>query len=233
MSLMRTIFLLVTMWLPLSAFGAALIVCADYPTIQAAVDAAQPGDTILIQPGTYREIVTIGPGRAGLEIGAETVSTEVPPVILQAPHLGDEVLRVVHVEGVQISDLQIREGRVRVEDAPHLTAVGLWIRGRVRWRRDGVAPAELSTTRDPSRCGLRIDDSPHLVLESNTIEYFPYDGICIRNSRTARLRTNTAKRNGGCGIRVEGVSSHRHETDLTAAYNMATENRHGAFCVLP
>jgi pectin methylesterase-like acyl-CoA thioesterase len=32
---------------------------ADFSTIQSAVDAAQPGDTVLIQSGTYRETVLI------------------------------------------------------------------------------------------------------------------------------------------------------------------------------
>ena len=31
----------------------------DHATIQSAVDAAQPGDTVLIQPGTYQETILI------------------------------------------------------------------------------------------------------------------------------------------------------------------------------
>nr|MBA3803246.1 hypothetical protein [Acidimicrobiia bacterium] len=37
----------------------ALDVPADYPTIQAAVDEARPGDLVLIAPGVYREAVTV------------------------------------------------------------------------------------------------------------------------------------------------------------------------------
>ena len=35
----------------------------EYPTIQAAVDAAQPGDLVRIGPGTYREQVVLGPAK--------------------------------------------------------------------------------------------------------------------------------------------------------------------------
>jgi len=40
--------------------GRELRVPADYPTIQAALDAASPGDRITIAPGTYVENLAIG-----------------------------------------------------------------------------------------------------------------------------------------------------------------------------
>src|SRR6185436_16631082 len=40
-----------------SVHAGALDVPAQYPTIQAAVDAAQPWDVVVIAPGTYRENV--------------------------------------------------------------------------------------------------------------------------------------------------------------------------------
>lgn len=41
--------------LPLSLFAVTISVPIDYPTIQAAIDASQDGDTIIVQPGTYTE----------------------------------------------------------------------------------------------------------------------------------------------------------------------------------
>ncbi|HWQ14794.1 MAG TPA: hypothetical protein VNL77_18490 [Roseiflexaceae bacterium] len=51
-----------------SAHAATLIVPDDHPTIQAAVDAAIPGATILVRPGTYHENLTL---RTGVTLTAE------------------------------------------------------------------------------------------------------------------------------------------------------------------
>ena len=52
------------------ASAATLRVPADQPTIQAAVDAAAPGDLVLVSAGDYFESVTIA-GRSDLRIESE------------------------------------------------------------------------------------------------------------------------------------------------------------------
>jgi pectin methylesterase-like acyl-CoA thioesterase len=44
---------------------------ADYSTIQSAVAAAGPRDTVKVCPGTYTEQVTIGAGKDGLKLESE------------------------------------------------------------------------------------------------------------------------------------------------------------------
>jgi len=61
------------------AKSGTLRVPADYPTVQAAVDAAQPGSLILVAPGVYKEAVTVtterlvirGESRAGTVLDGE------------------------------------------------------------------------------------------------------------------------------------------------------------------
>src|SRR4051812_28537316 len=54
---------------------------ARYASIQAAVDAAGPGDTVLVCDGAYREQVTIGAGKDGLRLRAQVLRR----AIIQAP----------------------------------------------------------------------------------------------------------------------------------------------------
>ena len=49
--------------LPLAVANAATLnVPDDHPTIQAAIDAAKPGDTVLVAPGEYRETLRLSSG---------------------------------------------------------------------------------------------------------------------------------------------------------------------------
>ena len=61
------------LWLCPSAPAADLNVPADYPTIQAALTAAAPGDTIILAPGTYQgeSNLSIGISKANLTIRSE------------------------------------------------------------------------------------------------------------------------------------------------------------------
>ncbi|MFH1724502.1 MAG: right-handed parallel beta-helix repeat-containing protein [Elusimicrobiota bacterium] len=59
-----------------SAFADTLHVPAGYPTIQGAVDAALPGDTILVAPGAYVESVTLKPGVILRGSGADVTTIE-------------------------------------------------------------------------------------------------------------------------------------------------------------
>ncbi len=59
MNMHRSALVVCALALAPAAFAAQLVVPRDFPTIQAAVDAATPGSTILIKPGTYTEELVI------------------------------------------------------------------------------------------------------------------------------------------------------------------------------
>jgi len=76
----------------------------EYPTIQAAVDAAQPGDLVRIGPGVYHEQVVIGPAKKDIVLRG----TDRNRVVLD----GERGRRfngiTVHANGVAIENLTVR-----------------------------------------------------------------------------------------------------------------------------
>lgn len=54
------------------------IVPSDYPSIQSAIDAASPGDTIKVLPGTYNEQLTISKGLTLVGTGSEITIIKAP-----------------------------------------------------------------------------------------------------------------------------------------------------------
>lgn len=86
------------------ASGDTLEVPADEPTIQGAVDAATPGDLILISPGTYREAVEVPATKPYLTIrGVERNTT-----ILDGGFELANGFKVVKAKGVAIENLTAR-----------------------------------------------------------------------------------------------------------------------------
>jgi hypothetical protein len=99
------------------ALAAALIGCgggddgwtarevpSEYPTIQAAVDAARPGDLVRIAPGTYREEVVVPPDKRDLVLrGADRNR-----VVLDGGNGRRHEGIAVHASGVAIENLTVR-----------------------------------------------------------------------------------------------------------------------------
>lgn len=55
-----------------------ITVPTDYPTIQSAIDAASPRDTIKVLPGIYTEQLTIGKSITLVGSGAESTTIKAP-----------------------------------------------------------------------------------------------------------------------------------------------------------
>lgn len=84
------------------ASGRTIAVPADQPTIQGAVDAAQPGDLILVSPGVYNEAVNIT--TAGLTLRG----TDRNAVILDGEFKLENGVRVLGANNVTVQNMTAR-----------------------------------------------------------------------------------------------------------------------------
>jgi hypothetical protein len=82
--------------------GATLRVPDDHATIQAAVDAATPGDLVLVAPGTYGEAVTVETDELTIR------GLDRNEVILDGGFTLDNGIRVVGADGVAIENMTAR-----------------------------------------------------------------------------------------------------------------------------
>jgi hypothetical protein len=77
---------------------------SEYPTIQAAVDAARPGDLVRIAPGTYREDVVVPAAKADIVIRGDDRNR----VVLDGGDGRRQEGFAVHASGVAIENLTVR-----------------------------------------------------------------------------------------------------------------------------
>ncbi|HET9608074.1 MAG TPA: right-handed parallel beta-helix repeat-containing protein [Acidimicrobiales bacterium] len=82
--------------------GATIAVPDDHPTIQEAVDAAEPGDLILVAPGTYEEAVNVETDELTIR------GLDRNEVVLDGGFELDNGIRVVGADGVAIENMTAR-----------------------------------------------------------------------------------------------------------------------------
>lgn len=185
-------------WLMTVALGLALVGTApfalaktievpkDYSTIQAAVNAATPGDLILIAPGTYRENLTVrksielrGAGPGAIVDGSRSRSA--PTILIQRTH--DVVIQNLEItggrRGIQVErsrDVIIRENLIQKN------------------RRQGILITENSQGTQIIENSI-LDTAPD---EGNVLG----NGIILNGDKDARVLNNIIARSAWSGLRL-------------------------------
>ncbi len=161
---------------------------AEYASIQAALDAAAPGSTVVVLPGVYRENIVIDkPVRL----------LNVQRTLLGALSNGNQYL-------IQAAD----DARPAVEvRAPNVTFQGFIVRG-------GSAGVRVSSTRNVQIVGNRVLQSAGAGIEvafservgvvSNWVSSHPGVGIHLQDSRHVRVLDNELQRNA-TGVRLSAT----------------------------
>ncbi len=134
-----------------------ITVPAEQPTIQAAVDAAQPGDLILISPGTYNEAVDVTVDELTIR------GLDRNEVILDGDFQLDNAIRVIGANGVAVENLTTQ----------NYTKNGVFFTGVVGYR------ASYITTYRTGDYGIYAFDSTEGQLDHSYTSGSPDAGVYI------------------------------------------------------
>jgi len=182
------------------AFSATIYVPDDYSTIQVAVDAANPGDTIIVRDGTYTENVDVDK--------ALTIQSENGPDLttVQAADPNDYVFEAtadyVNINGFTIIGEGKTAGGVSLSNANHCEIFNNNI-------VDGGY-------------GIYLGSSTDNVITNNIISSHYYSGIQLASSSYNEVSNNNISSNGH-GIRMRGYYSN----DNLISNNTISSNGYG------
>jgi len=192
----------------------------DYPTIQEAIDAANPGDTIFVEAGTYFENVVIN---KALSLIGENRST----TIIDGNGAGDVIRIVSNNVSVRRSTIQNSSGeypnsgifldnvegcRISDNNVSHNHGHGIFL----MWaNNNNVSNNLISFNGEP---GIRVDVSKNNLI-GNYLCNNNVDGIFLYGAFDCLIQDNFAYHNTMSGIAITGGS-----TNITVKNNIAEEN---------
>ena len=193
--------------LPFGGWASEIVVPSDsIATIQDAVNAAAPGDTIKVLPGNYDEDVFVG-ARA-LKLHAET---EAGPVAVTS--------FLVLAEEVEIKGFDVSNGIMLIDSARGRVSNNSVSSGGIGIYVSGSPGAQIDHNTVDADGGIFVSACPEALVDHNKIDA-DYIGIYVEDSRGARVNHNRALGTEGGGIVIWSSSAGRFE------YNNA-EGFHG------
>lgn len=206
------------------AFGAVINVPGDQPTIQAAIDAADPGDVINVAAGTYAENLVIDKSDLRLQ-GANAKTTIIDG------HDAGRVLWIDSQSNVEIENFTLKNGAgtgedfdgggILVNDSDHIAINSNIITGNQvsgGSNDDGGGITVL-------RCAAPFQISGNTITNNSAGNWG--GGICIQNSTGLTIERNyIAKNQAGVGA---GVSLYDNSSALFSNNRIASNQGTGIY----
>lgn len=202
---------------PVGSGPVTIRVPANAPTIQGAVNAARPGDLILIEPGVYRESVKIGTANLTLR------GTDRNAVVVDGEFLRDTGI-LSTAAGTAIQNLTVRNNRVdgvRITGAaPDAAPIAAFDAARPLL---GGFRVSYVTAYNNGERGIDVVAAATGVVERSYASGHKDAGIQLGQCQPCRIRVeaNLVERNAA-GVRLRNASQ-----SVTVVGNRFTHNRVG------
>lgn len=184
---------------PIAELQPVLRVPQDYPTIQAAIDAAPPGAIILIsfkpriEGVYYEEAITIS---KSITLRAESITAFIRgpnPLTLPEPWV-EAVINIISDVPIQVTlqDLNISQGELHN---------GIWVKGPAR-----VALNKVYIAYYYGYSGLVAESSAHVTLRDSIISGFFGEGLQVTNAIVELINSQVSGTWENTGLSIVGSS---------------------------
>jgi hypothetical protein len=184
--------------------SATINVPADVPTIQEAINAAAPNDTILIAAGTYSEVLTISKDNIVLQGSGKSTT------IIKG-NSSDNTITISNSKGIGIKDLSIQGGNEGISlVTSSISCSGIASVNNsygVAARYNSVVNIDNSEFKLNSLRGIAISGSSSAKILNSEISQNPGMGIQFTRTSSGYISNSVVSNNGDNGIQVGQGSS--------------------------
>ncbi|WP_327111233.1 right-handed parallel beta-helix repeat-containing protein [Streptomyces sp. NBC_01341] len=173
-----------------------------YRTVTAALRVAGEGAVIHVQPGVYRETLSLDAAVTVLaEKGPGTVRIAAPHGPALSVSGGGPVLRDISFEGAPSGGPSVLiGGGTPVLEQCTMTGGGIEV------IRDATAELRSCTVEDTVQSGVHVTGTAHVVLEDCVVRSAAGHGLALSDAARAEVRRTTLERFTGCGVVMAGES---------------------------
>jgi hypothetical protein len=213
---------------------------AAFNSIQAAVNAAAPGDTIFICPGTYDEQVVVTTSDLTIQGAGASLTVLRPSAVSATTDLNvgvpmRPILLVDHATGVTVSDLKI-DGSLADGGAPagafcDFLNFGTYLGIYYRNSSGNVEATHVTNMRSATVCsrGFQSESNSagasNVVLNGNLFDNYGQTGIsCVRPNTNCTVTGNTVTGRGPVDDEAQAGIIVRFGTAATFSGNVITDH---------
>ena len=177
-------------------FAATIQVPGDQPTIQAGIDAARPGDSVIVSPGSYQERIRLKVGVVLKSAGDDAKGK-----------LGLKRAEATIIDGnfEKASGAGVLMAEDSILDGFTVTGVGRF--DDARWKKHHATQGEEQVHEligAPGIAGIDITGTARCTVRNNIVHHIGYTGIAITGRAQTRVSPhiyrNISYRNMGAGI---------------------------------